>query len=167
MHALYLFSVWLHILAATAWIGGMFFLVLVVVPWLRRSPSADAGAFLRETGLRFRGVGWACFGILALTGAFNLWTRGVRPYDFVDGDWLASPFGHSVVAKLGLFGIVLALSAVHDFVVGPQATAALAQDPRSAQTRLWRRRASWLGRANVLLALALVAVAVTLVRGWP
>lgn len=32
MHALYYASVILHILAAITWIGGLFFLMLVVVP---------------------------------------------------------------------------------------------------------------------------------------
>ena len=57
MHALYLLSVWIHILAATVWIGGMSFLVLVVVPWLRRGGRVEAAVFLRETGERFRNVG--------------------------------------------------------------------------------------------------------------
>ena len=78
MPALYLLSVWIHILAAMAWIGGMFFLVLVVVPWLRAGNRANAGAFLRETGQRFRSVGWSCFAILTVTGTFNLYARGVR-----------------------------------------------------------------------------------------
>ena len=47
----------LHILAAIVWIGGMSFLVLVVVPWLRKKGGGtDAGRFLRETGERFRNV---------------------------------------------------------------------------------------------------------------
>jgi copper resistance protein D len=52
VHKRSLFSVGLLILAATVWVGGMFFLVVVVVPWLRRN-SAQVGPFLRETGLRF------------------------------------------------------------------------------------------------------------------
>jgi uncharacterized membrane protein len=167
MHALYLLSVWLHILAATAWIGGIFFLVLVVVPWLRRGDRSTAGAFLRETGQRFRSVAWVCFGILIATGTFNLWMRGVALSDFARVEWLTSPFGRSVTWKLGVFAVVLGISAYHDFVVGPRATFALERDPRSAEAERLRRRASLLGRFTGLLALLLVALAVTLVRGWP
>lgn len=80
MHALYLLSVWVHILAATVWLGGMLFLVLVVVPWLRKGGGTDAAVFLRETGERFRSVGWGCFFVLLITGTFNLWFRGVRSH---------------------------------------------------------------------------------------
>lgn len=167
VHTLYLVSVWVHILAAITWIGGMFFLVLVVVPWLRRGDRATAGAFLRDTGRRFRTVGWVSFAILLVTGTFNLWARGVRLADFGRAEWLASPFGRAVVVKLGVFAVVLLLSAYHDFVGGPQATAALQRDPRSPEAEAFRRRASLLGRANAVLALALVAMAVIVVRGWP
>ncbi len=67
MHSLYLLSVWVHILAATVWIGGMLFLVLVVVPWLRKGTRSDAAVLLRETGERFRNVGWICFVVLLIT----------------------------------------------------------------------------------------------------
>ena len=167
MHALYLISVWLHILAATVWIGGMLFLVLVVVPWLRKATHSNPAAFLRESGERFRNVVWICFGVLVVTGSFNLWVRGVRLSDFGRTEWLASPFGKTVLVKLGAFLFVLLASTVHDFVVGPRATAAIALDPRSAQARTQRRRASLLGRINVLLALIIVAAAVMLVRGVP
>ena len=100
MHALYLLSVWLHILAATVWIGGMSFLVLVVVPWLRRGGRVEAAVFLRETGERFRNVGWSCFLLLAATGTFNLWVRGVRLSDFGRAEWLTSPFSKTVLLKL-------------------------------------------------------------------
>lgn len=167
MHTLYLFSVWLHILAATVWIGGMSFLVLVVVPWLRRGGRTEAAVFLRQTGERFRNVGWTCFLLLVLTGTFNLWVRGVRLSDFGRPEWLTSPFGSMVALKLGVFLLVLGVSAVHDFVVGPRATRAIAENPRSPQAQKERRRASVLGRVNVVFALVLVAAGVMLVRGVP
>ena len=167
MRLLYLASVWLHILAATVWIGGIAFLILVVVPWLRKNRAVDAGRLLRETGERFRSVGWVCFAILVLTGSFNLWVRGVRFGSFRDPDWLASPFGKTVLAKLAVFATVLAVSAVHDFRIGPRATAAIERDSRSIAAQSLRRLAARLGRLNALLALLLVALGVVLVRGLP
>ena len=117
MRVLYLASVWLHILAATVWIGGMAFLVLVVVPWLRKRGATDAGRLLRETGQRFRTVGWVCFAIVAITGTFNLWSRGVRLSDFSRAEWLSSPFGHTslfgrVNALLGLLLVAIGVALV-------------------------------------------------------
>jgi len=167
MHALYVASVFLHILAAIIWMGGMFFLILVVVPWLRSGNRQTAGTLLRDTGLRFRTVGWACLGTLLATGTFNLWVRRVRLSDLVAPEWIGTPFGRTVVLKLTLFTVVIALSVVHDFVVGPRATRALQQDPGGTDALRLRRTASWMGRLNALLALALVYLGVVLVRGWP
>jgi putative copper export protein len=164
---LYLFSVWLHIVAAIVWIGGMAFLVLVVVPWLRGGGRAQAGSLLRDAGRRFRTIGWVCLGLLAATGAFNLSMRGVGLASFTDSAWLASDFGRTVVVKLALFALMVALSAVHDFFIGPRATDAIARDPRSPAAVRWRLAASWLGRINALLALLTVWVAVAIVRGLP
>lgn len=167
MQALYVTSVFLHILSAIVWIGGMFFLILVVVPWLRAGNRAQAGAFLRDTGIRFRTVGWACLLTLLGTGTLNLWLRQVQLADFTRPDWLATPFGRTVVAKLVLFGLVLTISVVHDFHVGPAATSAMRDDPGGDRALRLRRTASWMGRINALLALALVFLGVVLVRGWP
>ncbi len=169
MRLLYLISVGVHVLAATLWIGGLFFIVLVVVPWLKKGAEGgvDPAAFLRETGERFRLVGWVCFGILALTGSFNLWVRGVRPVDLADLEWWTAPFGSAVALKLVVFALVVGVSAVHDFVIGPRATEAIQRDPGSAETVALRRRASLLGRLNGLLALVLLGLGVVLVRGWP
>jgi len=168
MQTLYLASVFAHILAAVVWIGGTFFLILVVVPWLRRSGNREAaGPFLRDTGLRFRAVGWWCFGILFATGLLNLWVRGVRLDDLADARWLGTPFGRAVTLKILLFTAVLVVSSIHDFVIGPRATRAMEREPGGAEARTLRRRASWLGRLNALLALALVFLGIVLVRGWP
>lgn len=167
MHALYYSSVVLHVLAAITWIGGMFFLMLVVVPWLRGRDRASAALFLRETGTRFRTVGWACFAILLVTGTFNLWVRGVRLSSFTDPVWLGSSFGRVIVLKLAVFAVVIAISAVHDFLYGPRATRAIEADPRSAESERFRKLASRLGRVNAVLALVLVLLAVAIVRGSP
>jgi uncharacterized membrane protein len=170
MRLLYLVSVWLHIIAATIWIGGLFFIVLVVVPWLRqggRSHSANTGRFLMETGTRFRFVGWACFCALATTGGFNLWVRGVGPGELTSLAWWTTPFGTAVGLKLLAFSLVLVASFAHDFGVGPGATQAMSSDPGSEAASKLRRQASFLGRLNGILALVLVALGVIMVRGWP
>lgn len=169
MSSLYLLSVWVHILAAAIWIGGLFFIVLVVVPWLRRGGEGamDPAAFLSDTGKRFRAVGWICFGLLLVTGTFNLWVRGVTLAPLLDAEWWSSPLGTAVALKLSVFFIVVVASAVHDFVLGPRATEVMRTDPRSADAIRLRRQASLLGRLNGVLALVLVALGVVIVRGWP
>lgn len=165
MHTLYFISVYLHISSAIIWIGGIAFLVLVVVPWLRSGGRQIAGTFLRQTGERFSRIGWVCFAILLITGSFNLSMRGVTFASFADPAWRASPFGEAVSWKLGVFCAVLVTSTLHDFVVGPRAARAIEADPGSAQAARLRRQASLLGRLNALLALVLVAIAVMIVRG--
>lgn len=167
MRALYLTSVWLHILAAVAWLGGMFYLVLVVVPWLRRGDRAQAARQLAETGVRFRALGWACFAVVLVTGTFNLWVRGVRLHSFVDPQWLQSSFGHSVLWKLGAFLVVVLVSAVHDFWLGPTSAAVATSAPDSPRALSLRRKASLLGRLTFLLGLVLVGLGVLIVRGMP
>jgi len=167
MRLLYLTSVWLHILAATIWMGGLCFLVLVVVPWLRSGAATDAGTFLRETGERFRSVGWICFAVSLVTGTFNLWMRGVRASHFADPAWWTSPFGSATGLKLGLFALVVVISWVHDFGVGPRAVEVMEHDPKSPEAAHLRRQASMLGRLNGVLGLALLALGVVIVRGWP
>lgn len=167
MRVLYLVSVWLHILAATVWVGGMAFLVLVLVPWLRRAGPELAGPLLRDTGRRFRGVGWLALGVLVSTGTFNLWVRGVRVSDFLRPEWRASPFGETLLLKLALFASVVVVSAIHDFRIGPRASTVCVREPHSPEARALRRTASRLGRLNGLLALGLVALGVCLVRGLP
>jgi hypothetical protein len=63
--------------------------------------------------------------------------------------------------------LILAISAAHDFWLGPRATRAWQAAPASPQARRLRRQATWLARLNAVLALATVALGVLLVRGLP
>jgi putative copper resistance protein D len=188
MRMLYLVSVYLHIVAAVTWLGSILFLVLVVVPWMRRNPASNRPVGVRllaETGSRFRAIAWFCFATVLVTGTFNLYVRGVRLADLGHPEWHRSGFGSAVMWKLTVFVIVVLVSAAHDFWVGPRATRALLAHHRDAhresgaeplaeprpssraQAERLRRVASYMGRFNALLALVLVALGVVLVRGWP
>jgi uncharacterized membrane protein len=167
LRLLYEIAVWLHILAATIWVGGIAFLVLIVVPWLSGVDRRLGADLISVTGRRFRSIAWICFAVFAVTGTFSLSMRGVKLSSFADTAWLRSDFGLTVIMKLSLFALIVLLSLVHDFFVGPAATAAMQQEASSLRARQLRRRASLLGRVTALLALAIVFVAVMLVRGLP
>ena len=166
LRALYLLSVTLHILAAALWAGGMLFLVFVIVPLLRTPALRErAVALVTALGLRFRSVGWASLLVLIVTGFVNAAFRAPSPGALVDAVWWSSPFGRLLAQKLVLVGVILALSAVHDFAVGPRASALLAADPGSPRALRWQQSARWMGRINLFLAVAVIALAVALARG--
>lgn len=145
MRGIYLASVWFHILAAMTWAGSMTAFVILVMPYFRRQPEAARAAFLEWFGPRFERVSWICFGALALTGTFNLWARGVRTSDLLRPEFHATPFGGLLVLKLSLVGVAIVLSTLHS---------------RPAS----RARARLLGRLLLVFGLAIVGVAVMMVR---
>jgi hypothetical protein len=61
-----------------------------------------------------------------------------------------------------LVTVMLSVQAVHDFVQGPRAGRLEAGGPDAARAR---RRASWMARANAVLGVLLVWMAVRLGRG--
>jgi len=167
MNALYLFSVWLHIVAAIAWIGGMIFIAAVIVPTLREPAfRPHAAALVSRVGTRFRTIGWALIAVLVVTGTINMAEHGVGWTDVLGGAIWSGHFGRLLTVKLVLVGVVVLISVVHDFFVGPEASAAAQADPGSARSARLRRQASWMGRTNLLIALAIVALGVALARAF-
>ena len=163
---LYYASVWLHILAAALWAGGMLFLVAVIVPLLRTPALRDQAVVLVQAlGERFRAVGWIALLVLVATGTINAAFHAASPAALADAAFWATPFGTLLRRKLELVGVILVLSAIHDFVVGPRASRLLLAEPGSPRALRWRSAASWMGRINLRLALVVIALAVALARG--
>jgi uncharacterized membrane protein len=127
-------------MAAVVWVGGTIFLVIVLIPAIRRPQLAGVGAALiRWTALRFRWVGWLCFGVLVLTGAFNLIARGIGSQEN-----FTTLFSGKVLLDARLLIIVcviLTISGFHDFFLGPRAADAWEADAASTETRRLRRQA--------------------------
>ena len=166
---LYQLSVFIHILSAIVWIGGMLFLALVVVPTTRGMPPPERAALFGVVGRRFRTVGWVCIGLLIVTGIINSAYRGVTWDNLFSAEMWGSPFGTTLAIKLGVVAIMLALSVYHDFVIGPASVRLGSQvkpDTMKEAQRL-RMRASLVARIEAILALVVLALAIMLVRGVP
>ena len=152
--------VWLHVLAAVSWIGGMLFLSVVLVPVLKREPFASQRALLfRTIARRFRAVVWGAIAVLLFTGPLLLHQRGIP---------IAHPSGWpmALAIKLGLVTILLLLTLTHDLILGPF-VGRIVQISSESRTRfdhalvLW---SPWIARFSLVLALGVLFAAVLLVR---
>jgi uncharacterized membrane protein len=164
---LYILSVWLHILAATAWIGSMLFFAVVVVPAMRDPKIPSAPLFLLGLGKRYRAFGWGALGTLIVTGTTSLLARGIGWSQLASAEFWSFGFGQTLARKLGLVVAVVLATLAHDVWMGTAAAKKVMEDRTSAAAIAYRRRASLLGRATLLLSLAVLFFAVELVRGAP
>jgi copper resistance protein D len=164
---LYQLSVYVHILGAMVWVGGMLFLSLVAVPVARRLPPPERARLLDAIGRRFRVVGWSCVALLIATGIVNSGYRGVTWGSLASGAILDTTFGRLLCLKLLIVAAMLAITALHDLVIGPRSTRALSETSPDAPITAGRRTMRWLAVLALLLALLVVAVASMLVRGLP
>jgi len=159
----YHLNVTVHVLAALFWLGGMFFLALVGAPVLREleDPRLRARLFA-ALGRRFRTTGWWAIGVLVVTGTLNLHFRGMLRLDVLgDPVFWSGDYGTALAWKLGGVTAMIVVSAVHDFVIGPRASA----EGGGRRGGRSRKLASWLARLNALLGIAVVVAAVYLARG--
>ena len=152
--------VYLHIISAVTWLGGMLFLAMVMVPLARRD-GGGGFATLREAAKKFVPIAWASKIVLAATGGYLAWTYfGVRPGTFFGGE---GHFLQFLQMKTGLFLIVVLLSLAHDFWLGPRMLERLEAARASGAplpSGLGRLFVQWAARVNLLLVLAVVALAV-------
>lgn len=160
----YWISVTLHVFAAIAWLGGLFFFGLVGAPVIRQvTPLEVRQSLFHQLGLHARSVGWISIAILLVTGPINVWYRGYLRWDGVLNSrafWVTS-VGIALAAKLACVVAMLVTSAWHDFKVGPAAGRVPADSPEAARLR---GHASRLARGTALFGMVLVLAAVRLAR---
>lgn len=150
----------------------MLFLVMVMVPLARRSiePPALGTRILGQVGRKFRPVAWTAIVLLVITGLYLATDRwGIGVSEFFGGE---SRFASVLQMKVGFVVLVIILSAIHDFVLGPHVMQQLESAREeggqpSGETLTARRRVVWLARVNLLLVLIILGLSVTLIRGEP
>jgi copper resistance protein D len=152
--------IWLHILAAIAWIGGMMFLSLVLVPVLKRDGLfAQRIVLFRAIAHRFRAVVWGSLIILFGTGLVLVGQRGIAFGDMAN-------WPHILVIKLSLVLLLLFVTLLHDWVVGPRVVRIMTvpAESRTPFDQALVLLSSWLPRLSLLLAIGVLLAAVSLAR---
>lgn len=125
-----------------------------------QDPLARRQAILILTG-RYNVLGWISLGVLGVTGVLITLER-ISSWEVLFG----TRYGTILIIKVLLFLGILALTAVHSFVLGPRMLAFPAESHAVAEPHL-RRLQQWSGAVsalNLLLAL-LVLGTVVLLRG--
>lgn len=140
-----------HVLAAAVWVGGTIALVFVAVPPVQRLEGEARAYLLRELGRRWRPIGWSAFGIAAATGL------GLAAYDHAF-DTAPASFDWVLAVKGALAGLLAAGAYLHDYVLGP----GLARQIRAGEPQTLRPLLTRIGRANLLITVALPVLGVVL-----
>lgn len=158
---LYRWSVSIHVISAVVWVGGMWFIALVLAPELRKLEAAQRTELYHRVGVRIRAVGWTAIALLILSGLYNLGYRGVSWSRVVSNGFWSSRLGSVLAVKLVAVAAILVFSVLHDFVYGPR----LREVPPGTETwRALRSRVTWIGRLNAVLALIVVILGTRLFR---
>ncbi|CCF86200.1 DUF4149 domain-containing protein [Nitrolancea hollandica] len=128
---------WVHLMSAIAWIGGMLFMGLILIPVMRKAlPSIERTLLFDKVGYRYGMVSTVALLLLLVTGYFNGEHRHV--------DWAhltVSAYGQILALKLVLVVLVIGVTFVHSFV-GRRITAVTeqARDLGAADATIARKR---------------------------
>jgi hypothetical protein len=106
MTMLYLLAVWVHLLTVAVWIGAMVF------------EDPQSTRFFSRLANKMHGVGWYAQGVLWSTGLYMLSYRGIGPSRLISFEFIATPWGQAMWAKLAL----VLLLGIFQATVGHHAT---------------------------------------------
>lgn len=154
---------WLHVIAAVVWIGGNLTMAMVIVPYFKRSVSpVERIKTLTQIGKGFEPIVWGCVLVLIFSGIYNIFGS----IDLGDSESL-SPFMRTLSIKLILVLILIILTGIHSFIMGPriaQAVETLAPDAEQLPEEIDKMRShmaivsSLIGVVSLLVLLAAVAL---------
>ena len=150
----YHISVWLHIIGAAFWIGGMLFLPLVLLPGIKDHP--DRKKLLLATGLKFRFYGYIVLAMMFITGLLNIYFRGIS---FSVKFFFETKYGSLVSIKILLFITMIIVSLFHDLLFGRKAI-----EDQLINDNTLKLIARWTGRVLLIISLVMAFIGVVISR---
>ena len=138
----------LHVVAASAWIGGLVSLVLLL--WGIQHPLTVTWASSAETTVRrFSMLGMISVATLLMTGTINAWIL-VGSFEAL----LVTEYGRMLTLKLIVFAAMLAIAAFNRLWLMPRLVSATANQPQIDALRLLTRNSA----IEIVLGFAIFAV---------
>ena len=135
----------IHMMAVALWVGGLFSLALDIPAAMRLLDERERRETLSALIPRFSVVAGLSVAVLALTGIYSAWTQVTVP------EAMATPYGRTLIIKIGLVGALLLIAAVNLVWVRPRLS-------RNSRAAYWLRR--------LVVAEVIVAVAILLSVGF-
>jgi putative copper export protein len=111
----------LHLVANAAWVGGLLYIGLVLVPSLKKLGTRSRACVLARGLPAFSVLAVTCAVILASTGPLNATVHMSTFQQF-----LTTPYGWTLAVKIECFLLMVAISAYHAFFLRPRLVWALA-----------------------------------------
>lgn len=142
---------WIHVLGAVVWIGGVAYQARVLLPAARRGQVR----VFADTARRARPSTWTAIALVVLTGFYNVTTLG--PLERV----IESGAGLMLAAKFGLVILAVALASQRDFAHVPRLARAVAagEEPGAALAAI-----AWLDRIVLAIGVAVIYLGLAVSR---
>jgi uncharacterized membrane protein len=165
---LHITFIWLHILGVTLWVGPQFFLAVAWVPASRQITDFPMRvAAMRTITRRFGYLGGFGLILTMVAGTYLIIDWRDRYAVPSDVEFMSLRFGVVFVIKMTVLMVMLAVVALHMFVLGPRQLERLEAQARGEhvteeELRAVRRRSMFLSISGLLLTLAIMVMGVML-----
>ena len=139
-----------HILAATTWVGGIIYMVLVLLPSLKTLDPSSAKVLMGGLSKRFTMVAWTSIILLIITGGMQ-----IQPGTLFD---FSSQYGTFLTIKLGSVLLMILIALYITFALYPKVrklAPAPGEEPSSEFVSL-QRRLPLLAKINLILGILVI-----------
>ncbi len=147
---------WFHILAVAVWLGPQVFLFVAAIPAVRLVEDQQLRVrLLRLITQRFGWLAWGALLVIVLSGVSNLFQEQAdTPLDLSSSDFR---YFHVFSLKMVLAGIMVILTALHSFVIGPRQLR-LQEEGQADSPQAARLRRTGIIVSGLVLALSIAVV---------
>ena len=153
---------WIHILAATIWVGPQVFLFVAAVPAVRTIEDMQVRTrVMRVITTRFNYLAWGALTVLVITGIANLYENDLDVDQLFDLN-----FGVVFQVKMTLLIATVLLTGLHSFVLGPRVLRMQESAVDADEIAPVRRWSIIVSAVNMLIALGLVFCGALLSSDW-
>lgn len=170
---LHILAIWLHVLGIALWVGPQFFLAFAWVPASRKIDDLPTRvAAMRAITRRFAYIGGT--GLVLIIAAGSYLIADWRDYYGIaeETEFTSVRFGLWFIIKMTVFLVMLAVVALHMFVLGPRQLEKLEDKARGENIdeealRSIRMQSMFLSIAGLVLTLAIMVMGSMLgTAGW-